>query len=385
MNQPTEFDEIRPYAPEELPRIYEELIADPAFRRVVETAMPDVLFESVAAKMRTCKTNLEFQKTFFYGLLWNLVRKTARSLDFDASALTDRTRNYTFISNHRDIILDSAFLSVLLVDEGMDTVEIAIGDNLLIYPWIHKLVRINKSFIVRRGLTMRQKLEASALMSRYMHFAVACKHENLWIAQRQGRAKDCDDRTQDSVLKMMALGGEGSAVDRLKEMNLVPLSISYEYDPCDFLKAKELQQKRDNPDYRKMPADDLTSMQTGLYGYKGHVHFQAAPCLNSELDSLEERQLPKNEFFAAVSAAIDREIHRGYRLYAGNYVAYDLLTGGDRFASTYTAEEKERFEQYVSGQTAKVDLPDRDEDFLRRAMLVMYSNPLINHLKATES
>lgn len=156
MNIPAEFDKIRPYTPEELPKIYEELIADPSFRAVVESVMPGIPFEALAEKMRLCRTNLEFQKAFFYGLLWDLVKKCANGLTFDCSALTDKTMNYTFISNHRDIILDSAFLCILLIDQKMNTVEIAIGDNLLIYPWIKKLVRINKSFIVQRGLSMRQ-------------------------------------------------------------------------------------------------------------------------------------------------------------------------------------------------------------------------------------
>lgn len=384
MNIPAEFNEIRPYAPEELPQIYEELIADPAFRAVVESVMPGVPFEMLAMKMHQCKTNLEFQKVFFYGLLWDLVKKTAEGLTFDCSALTDETKNYTFISNHRDIILDSAFLSILLIDKGMNTVEIAIGDNLLIYPWIQKLVRINKSFIVKRGLNMRQKLEASALMSRYMHFAVTSKHENLWIAQRQGRAKDSNDRTQESVLKMMAMGGEGDAIDRLKELNIVPLAISYEYDPCDFLKAKELQQKRDDPHFQKSPQDDLLNMQTGLYGYKGRIHFQTAACLNHELDALRERRLSKCDLFPAIAETIDRHIHSNYRLYAGNYVACDLLMGDNRFTAEYSKEEKAKFVKYVEQQIAKVDLPGKDEDFLRHALLTMYANPLINYLKAAK-
>ena len=384
MNIPAEFNEIRPYAPEELPQIYEELIADPAFRTVVESVIPGVPFEALAMQMHQCKTNLEFQKVFFYGLLWDLVKKTAKGLTFDCSALTDATKNYTFISNHRDIILDSAFLSILLIDKGMNTVEIAIGDNLLIYPWIQKLVRINKSFIVKRGLNMRQKLEASALMSRYMHFAVTCKHENLWIAQRQGRAKDSNDRTQESVLKMMAMGGEGDAIDRLKELNIVPLAISYEYDPCDFLKAGELQQKRDNPHFQKSPEDDLINMQTGLYGYKGRIHFQTAACLNHELDALRERQLPKCDLFPAITETIDRHIHSNYRLYAGNYVACDLLMGDNRFTAEYNEEEKAKFVRYVEQQIAKVNLPNKDEDFLRHALLTMYANPLINYLKAAK-
>ncbi|WP_455669250.1 1-acyl-sn-glycerol-3-phosphate acyltransferase [Phocaeicola sp.] len=385
MNIPAEFNEIRPYAPEELPQICEELIADPAFRAVVESVIPDVPFEALAMKMRQCKTNLEYQKTFFYGLLWDLVKKTANGLTFDCSALTEqKTKNYTFISNHRDIILDSAFLSILLIDKDMNTVEIAIGDNLLIYPWIQKLVRVNKSFIVKRGLSMRQKLEASALMSRYMHFAITQKHENLWIAQRQGRAKDSNDRTQDSVLKMMAIGGEGDVIDSLKELNIVPLAISYEYDPCDYLKASELQQKRDDANFQKSPKDDLISMQTGLYGYKGRIHFQTAACLNHELDALRARNLPKCELFTAISETIDRHIHSNYRLYACNYVACDLLMNDNRFTAEYNEEEKEHFEKYLDQQIAKIEIPNKDVAFLRHALLTMYANPLINYLKAAK-
>ena len=381
MNIPAEFNEIRPYTPEELPQIYEELIADPVFRTVVESVMPGVPFEGLAMKMRQCKTNLEFQKAFFYGLLWDLVKKTANGLTFDCSALSDLTRNYTFISNHRDIILDSAFLSILLIDNGMTTVEIAIGDNLLIYPWIHKLVRVNKSFIVKRGLNMRQKLEASALMSRYMHFAMKEKHENLWIAQRQGRAKDSNDRTQDSVLKMLAMGGEGDLIDRLMEMNIAPLAISYEYDPCDFLKAQEFQLKRDIEGYKKTTQDDLINMQTGLFGYKGRVHFQVAPCLNDDLQGLD-RSLPKPDLFARISACLDRRIHRNYRIYPGNYVAYDWLNGTTEFVSNYTEEEKQQFMNYIEQQLAKIKIPNKDEDFLREKLLLMYSNPLVNYLAA---
>ena len=381
MNIPAEFNEIRPYTPEELPQIYEELIADPVFRTVVESVMPGVPFEGLAMKMRQCKTNLEFQKAFFYGLLWDLVKKTANGLTFDCSALSDLTRNYTFISNHRDIILDSAFLSILLIDKGMTTVEIAIGDNLLIYPWIHKLVRVNKSFIVQRALTMRQMLESSARMSRYMHYTISEKNQSIWIAQREGRAKDSNDRTQDSVLKMLAMGGEGDLIDRLMEMNIAPLAISYEYDPCDFLKAQEFQLKRDIEGYKKTTQDDLINMQTGLFGYKGRVHFQVAPCLNDDLQSLD-RSLPKPDLFARISACLDRRIHRNYRIYPGNYVAYDWLNGTTEFVSNYTEEEKQQFMNYIEQQLAKIKIPNKDEDFLREKLLLMYSNPLVNYLAA---
>ena len=377
----TEFNEIRPYNDEELPQIFEELIADPAFRKAATGAIPNVPFELLAQKMRTCKTKLDFQKAFCYGILWKIAEEHTNGLTLDHNALPNKKKAYTYISNHRDIILDSGFLSILLVDQGMDTVEIAIGDNLLIYPWIKKLVRVNKSFIVQRALTMRQMLEASTRMSRYMHYTIAEKNQSIWIAQREGRAKDSNDRTQDSVLKMLAMGGEGDLIDRLKEMNIAPLAISYEYDPCDFLKAREFQLKRDIEGYKKTTQDDLINMQTGLFGYKGKVHFQVASCINDELEQID-RSLPKPELFAAISACIDQRIYRNYRMYPGNYVAYDGLNGTTEFTGIYSQEEKQQFVGYIEQQLGKIEIPNKDEAFLREKLLLMYANPLINHLAA---
>lgn len=384
MNIPAEFDDIRPYTPEELPQICEELLDDKDFQAVIQSVMPGIPMELIAAQLRRCKTSLDVQKTFFHKLLHDIMQQHSDGFDLDTSSLPDKDKNYTFISNHRDIVLDPGFLSVGLLDNGFpDTVEIAIGDNLLIYPWIKKLVRVNKAFIVQRALSMRQMLESSARMSRYIHFAITQKKESVWIAQREGRAKDSNDRTQESVLKMLAMEGEGDIVDRLKELNLVPVSLSYEYDPCDFLKAKEMQQKRDSENFKKSQADDLTNMQTGIFGYKGHVHFQTAPCLNEELETL--RGLPKTELFNQLATLIDRHIHRNYRMYPGNYVACDLLNGTDTFAGKYTPEEKQRFEAYLQKKLDLIQLPNKDEAFLRRCMLQMYANPAINYLKAHEA
>lgn len=383
MNIPAEFDEIRPYTSEELPQIFEELIADPAFQAVASFVMPDVPLDKLFAILRQCKTNLDVQKKIFYSLLHGIMNKHSDGFDLDASALPDKQTSYTFISNHRDIVLDPGFLSVGLLDNGFPTtVEIAIGDNLLIYPWIKKLVRVNKSFIVQRALSMRQMLESSARMSRYIHFAITEKKENVWIAQREGRAKDSDDRTQESVLKMLAMGGGGHIIDRLKELNIAPVSISYEYDPCDFLKAQEMQQKRDIPEFKKSQEDDLRNMQTGIFGYKGHVHFHVTACINEELEQL--RNLPKTEIFTRIAQLIDRRIHANYRLYPGNYIACDELEGNNRYADKYTAADKERFETYLQQKLALIQLPDKDEAFLRNRILTMYANPVINHRKATE-
>ena len=226
-------------------------------------------------------------------------------------------------------------------------------------------------------------LASSTRLSRYMHYAIATKHENIWIAQREGRAKDSNDRTQDSILKMMAMGGEGSIIDRLKQLNLVPTALSYEYDPCDYLKAQEFQQKRDIEGFKKNPKDDLVNMQTGIFGYKGRICFRVAGPLNDWLDTLPA-DMPKTELFTAVASRIDKEIHRNYKLYAGNYVAADLLRGTQEFAAHYTSEEKTRFEAYLESRLEKVTLPNPDTAFLRERLLTMYANPVFNYMAARQ-
>lgn len=381
MNIPAEFDEIRPYTPEELPQIFDELLADPAFQAVINLIMPGIPPEALKQQLHQCKTNLEVQVNVFYPLLHKIIKEHSDGFELNASALPDKEKNYTFISNHRDIVLDPGFLSLGLLDNHFPTtVEIAIGDNLLIYPWIKKLVRVNKSFIVQRTLSMRQMLLSSARMSRYIHFAITQKKENIWIAQREGRAKDSNDRTQESVLKMLALGCTGDVIDYLKELNIVPTSLSYEYDPCDFLKAKEMQQKRDIEGFKKTQEDDLINMKTGIFGYKGRVYFQTAACINEELESL--RGCAKNELFLKIAHLIDLHIHRNYRLYPGNYIACDLLEDQQEFTDNYTEADKAKFEAYVQKKLDMIDLPNKDIPFLRRCILTMYANPVINRLKA---
>lgn len=384
MKVPVEFDSIRPFEPEELPQVFERLLADEQFRQVLAYAVPGVPFEALREKILACKTNLEFQKSFCYGFVQRLVDKLTKGCDMDVSAI-DVSGRYTFVSNHRDIVLDSGFLDKLLIDSRFDTTcEIAIGDNLLSLPWVKDLVKVNKSFIVRRGLSPRETLAASRLMSDYMHFVIEQKHDNIWIAQREGRAKDSDDRTQPAILKMMAVGGgTGSVIEKLRRLHIVPLAISYEYDPCDYLKAKEFQLKRDNPGWKKSAEDDVESMQTGIIGYKGYVHYQCAPCMDEWLDGLDP-STPKTEVFDVIAAHMDKEIHRNYRLYPSNYIALDMLDGGNAHAAMYTAEDKAAFEKYLAAQLAKIDLPGKDEPYLTERMLTMYANPAINYFKAVE-
>lgn len=371
------FDAIRPFEPEELPEVFERLLGNAQFAQVVAYVFKDVPFDMLAQKMRACKTNLEFQVAFCYPFIKGVLQKASLGCDMNVDAI-DMEKRYTFVSNHRDIVLDSALLDVLLVDAGCKTTcEIAIGDNLLSLPWVKDLVRINKSFIVERSVSLRQMLLSSKRLSDYMHLVIAQKHDNVWIAQREGRAKDSNDRTQESIIKMMVMGGEGTLVERLKGLHIVPLAISYEYDPCDFLKAQEFQLKRDIADWKKGPMDDVVSMQTGIMGYKGHIHYDAAPCIDAWLDTLDP-DMPKADFFKAVATHIDEEVFRRYRLYPSNYVALDELEGTTAHADRYTAEQKAQFDGYIAQQMAKIQLPDKDEAFLRERLLTMYANPARN-------
>ena len=379
MKIPEQFDPIRPFEPDELPDVFDRLLQNEQFSSVLAYFYPDVPKEALAAKMHACKDNLDFQKTFCYGFLVQLLARLSKGCDIDIASL-DTDSRYTFISNHRDIVLDSALLDKLLIDAGFNTTcEIAIGDNLLKLPWVKDLVRVNKSFIVERALSMREMLMASKRLSEYMHFVIAEKNDNIWIAQREGRAKDSNDRTQEAILKMMVMGGEGSIIDRLKQLHLVPLAISYEYDPCDYLKAAELQARRDNPSWQKGPMDDVTSMQTGIMGYKGYIHYQCADCIDSYLDTIPA-DTPKTELFRLIADHIDRQIFAGYRLYPNNYVALDLLHGDSAHADHYTAEDKAQFEAYLKGQQDKIEMEGKDDAYLREQMLKMYANPAINQM-----
>ena len=394
-----DFSEIRPYEAGEMKEAFEALLADRQFNLIMKGFapwLPQALRNGLLRlAFKGVKTPFDFQKRFMKPVVNYIIRKHTDGCTFDDSKLPkDKKQRYTFVSNHRDIVLDSAFLDVMLFNSGYPTtVEIGIGDNLLIYPWIKRLVRMNKAFTVRRGLTAHEMMRSSELMSRYIHYAVTEKRENIWIAQREGRAKDSDDRTQESVLKMLAMGGSVNSqfLSSLKELNIVPLTISYEFDPCDYLKAQEFQQKRDNPSFKKSKQDDLDNMKTGILGYKGQVVYRCGQPINAWIDELKD--LPKNEFFKELARRMDQEIHAGYELYTYNYLALDMLNGNRLDATEeflhhdtkLVSEIKAFFEQYLKEQIAKIQLPNKDEAFLRERLLTMYANPLRNYLATQQA
>ncbi|MDD4992882.1 MAG: 1-acyl-sn-glycerol-3-phosphate acyltransferase [Paludibacter sp.] len=376
------FDEIRCFNNDEVQVVLERLTNEKQFMKVLSTIYPLLPKELIKQRLMSFRSNYAFQKEMVYPFLQYLEANMTKGIDLNGLDKIDVTKPYLYISNHRDIILDSAFLCGKLIEKEMNTVEIAIGDNLLIFPWIEDLVRVNKSFIVKRGLSARQILESSQRLSAYIAHTISDKNQSIWIAQREGRAKDSNDRTQESLLKMFNMSGAGSFTENLAKLNICPLSISYEYDPCDYLKAKEMQLRRDNPCFKKQPQDDLLNMQTGVMGYKGKVVYEITGDINKELEIIAAKASNRNEQIALVAELIDKRIHANYSIFAINKIAYDLIKSDNRFANEYTTMEKLDFEKYLSLQIAKIDIENRDDDFLMSKLLEMYANPLINQIES---
>ena len=377
-----DFEEIRCYKNEEVHEVLVRLCNEKQFMKVLSTVYPLLPKDIIKQRLMTFKSNYAFQKDMVYPFLQYLEANMTTGIKLNGLEKIDVSKSYLYISNHRDIILDSAFLCGKFIEKNMNTVEIAIGDNLLIFPWIEDLVRLNKSFIVKRGLSARHILESSKRLSAYIAKTIS-ENQSIWIAQREGRAKDSNDRTQESLLKMLNMFGEDSFIDNLAKLNICPLSISYEYDPCDYLKAKEMQQKRDNSCFKKNPQDDLLNIQTGVMGYKGSVVYEITGSINNELKKIALETSSRNEQITLVTELIDKRIHANYNIFVNNKIAFDAIKEGKHFTNEYSPIEKLDFERYLSLQIAKIEIENKDEAFLRVKLLEMYANPLINKLNTS--
>jgi len=386
---PIEYSDICPFSDKEFHSKMEQLVAEAGFKHAVTWVMPDIDYDGFCKTLLSIESKQVFQEQVMFGFLEMLAAKTTDGISCDGAENVDRDNAYTMITNHRDIVLDASFLNLSLIKNHCRTTEVAIGSNLLIYDWIENLVRLNKSVIVKRDVGMRHALEAAEQLSGYIHFAINQKNESVWIAQRQGRAKDSSDTTQESLIKMLAIKGDGSLLDNILSLNLMPVSISYELDPNDYLKAREFLLKKKDPDFKKTQRDDLFSMEIGLLRNKGRVHFSFSGCINPEIEKL--RDLDKNEQVLGICQIIDRHIHANFRMYPGNYIAFDQRYETERFKSEYSADDLKKFNDYIDAQLSRVqqevdfELTPDDYKFMRDMMLIMYSNPLINKLTATNS
>lgn len=379
-----DFSDIAPFDNSNVRQQIASMVNQPEFEHAMTWMFPGIDYAAFKQQMLQLQTQEEFQTIVMKHFLEVLAERFTDGLSAAGLDNIESGKAYTMISNHRDIVLDASFLNLSLMRGGLPTSEIAIGNNLLIMPWIDQLVRINRSFIVKRDNGVRGALEAAKHLSSYIHFCILDKKNSLWIAQREGRAKDSDDRTQDSLIKMLMLGAQPgkTPLQALKEVNLMPVAISYEYDPNDYLKAQEFLLKRRDPDFKKSPKDDLRSMETGLTQHKGRIHYCVSECINDRIDALDQ-SLDRAGAAHAVADIIDRAIHRHYRLYPINYVAYDLLEGEHRFGDQYTHADVQAVRDRIDSQLAKCrveNITPEEMDYMKRMMLTMYANPLKNKL-----
>ncbi len=379
MNQP-DYDEIRPYYDHEVPDKIKILLGDPVFERVLHYLYPDPKNEaSIRKYLAQVQTVAELQHSFIYHFVEKIIEATTGGVTISGLEFLEKSKSYLFISNHRDIILDSAFLNYVIARNGMNTTQIAIGDNLLIYDWITHLVKLNRAFVVRRNLAARELLLASRKLSSYIRSSLTEEKVSVWIAQREGRTKDGNDQTQVSMLKMLNLSNTKSLAEGFGELTIIPLSISYEIEPCGISKVSELI-RRDYEEFQKTAQDDLKSMGYGLMNPKGRVHFSfGKPIMTSFLEN--NNHLPPNEFIQALAERIDHRIHQYYKLWPNNYIAYDLMNGTGEFMESYTAQDMIGFKKMVAAAQAEIPF---NETVVQKKFLTMYARPVQNSLIAEE-
>ena len=382
------FDDIAPYDDSLFPEKLATLVEEPGFQHAVRYVLPDVDYQAFAEEMKKVRGKEELQLKIMHPFLEKLANEYTDGLAcVGLNSLSDDSPRI-FMTNHRDIVLDSAYLNTCFIRAGLRTSEIAIGNNLLIYSWIEDLVRLNKNFIVHRNIKApRIALAAAEHLSAYIHHCIEEKKQSIWIAQREGRAKDSSDHTQESLIKMMTLRGEGTPLQRIMALNITPTCISYEYDPNDYLKAREFLLKSHDPEYCKTQRDDLLSMETGMLGYKGRVNISVGDAINNRIGQELPVDAPRSQVLKAACRIIDHTIHSSYHIYPINYIAYDHVGETPRWSHIYTPEDKRRADEYWSRQLDKLENKEQftrdDFDYMRRMMWIMYANPLINKLKAT--
>jgi hypothetical protein len=371
-----DFDDIRPYNDEEVPSAINRIISARRVKSLLLPFLPEDKIDVIVNDLNHVNSVYGFQNDISRKIVAGILKKSGTDLYCKNIEHLGQKNGYLFISNHRDIVLDPSFLAFLLNANGYETVEIAIGNNLLIEPWIEDLVRVNRSFVVRRDLQGRDLFYASEKISRYIRYVINSKQTNVWIAQREGRAKDGNDATQISLLKMLNMSAESKQLRvGFLDLHIIPVSITYEYDPCDVLKAKELYLQSFGTDYVKTAADDLLSMKWGLLGLKGRVSYNFSKEI-SKMPFSDETDL--NSACDLLANEIDRRIYEGYEMFPSHFYSFDAYHTTSRFKDRYTEEDVKKFELLIDDKIRTL-LPEfmGNSDF-RKQVYKQYSNVLKN-------
>jgi glycerol-3-phosphate O-acyltransferase len=309
-----------------------------------------------------------------------VLEKSSDGLTTSGFERLEKNTSYLFISNHRDIILDTSLLNVCLFDHGLVMTASAIGDNLVKRDFMNTLAKLNRNFLVQRGLSPRELLQSSKLLSEYIGQLLLRENRSVWIAQREGRTKDGNDATHTGVLKMLAMGSdETNVMDYFKKIKIVPVSISYEYDPTDALKMPQLMAEAKEETYIKEKNEDFITLLSGIIGQKKRIHIHVGAILDSELDQIKAENDNANKQVQALAQVIDDSILQSYKLWPTNYIAYDLLNNCNEFASNYTEDEKSLFERRLE---LKIDCAN---EIMKEGFLNMYANPVVNKSKYTNA
>lgn len=368
------YNDIRPYTDSEVTAAVERIAASPYFPPVINYLFPSTDIDRLINEFRGYNTVQEVQVGFMRGAVQEIVNKTIAELVYSGFSTLNCSAQRVYLSNHRDIVMDSALLQFLLTTHGINTTEITFGSNLMTSQFVVDLGKLNKMFkFMRSGDSPREVLEISRQNASYIRHAITQKKQSVWIAQRNGRTKDGNDRTDVGVLKMFAMGSDADFVQNLAELNITPVSVSYEYEPCDFFKVREIYISRRGK-YVKQPDEDMNSVLHGITQWKGGVSIAVCDaCTEEELEGYSS--LSKNDRYRQLAAQIDERIYRNYKLWSNNYIAYDMLHGTDKYSHLYTAEQRSSFCQYAQRGLNAID---GDQNELTQIFYGIYANPVLN-------
>lgn len=375
------FEEIRFYNDDEVQTALTKYVNHPMVKTLLQFTFPEKSFDEIKQILDECHSIYDFQGKVIYHSVKKVLEKSSDGLSYSGFEKLEKGESYMFISNHRDIILDTSLINCALYEQDLVMTASAIGDNLVQKPFLLLLSRLNRNFLVQRGLTPREMLRSSLNLSEYIRHLLVDEKRSVWMAQREGRTKDGNDQTQQGVLKMLAMAkGKMSISEYFSKIKIVPVSISYEFDPTDVLKMPELMAKRKEQVYKKSAHEDFNSILKGALGNKGRIHITAGEVLDQNwFEELEESKLSVNDFLQAIAGGIDAKIHKNYKLWPANYIALDLLNNSQEYAGRYTDKDKRRFERRL---TRRVDVKNALEV---NSYLLMYANPVINNEALNEN
>ena len=370
------FDSIRHYHDHEVNEVLQNISKHPMIKALMGFTFPEKTEEEWNEGFKDVNSIQDFQNNYIYHSIQKVLEKSSEGLTTSGFEKLDKNTAYFFISNHRDIILDTSLLNVALKDHGLIMTASAIGDNLVQKSFLLALAKLNRNFLVKRGLAPRELLESSKLMSEYINHLLFEENRSVWIAQREGRTKDGNDTTNPGVLKMLAMASnEANLMDYFKKIKIVPVSISYEYDPTDALKIPQLLAKSKDEIYVKEKNEDFVNLLSGVIGQKKRIHIQVGDVLNESLNKIQEGNCNNNKQIQALAQLIDESIYEHYHLWPTNYIAYDLMHNSNRFSEHYTEKEKQLFMRRLELRV------DKENDVVFDGFLAMYANPVINKLK----